>query len=69
MIRLEMKKCRMILIERLEALSSGEIDKDEYITGEEILPSGSTQIIQQAKFRYSPLGKTFEKQTENRLMP
>ena len=59
----------MILIERLEALSSGEIDKDEYITGEEILPSGSTQIIQQAKFRYSPLGKAFEKQTKNRLMP
>ena len=59
----------MILLERLEALSSGEIDKDEYITGEEILPSGSTQIIQQAKSRYSPLGKAFEKQTENRLMP
>ena len=33
-----------------------------YFAGEEILPSGSSQKIQQAKFTYSPLGKTFEKQ-------
>ena len=33
-------------------------------TGEEILPSNQTQIIEQTKFAYSPLGKAFEKQTK-----
>ena len=36
----------------------------EYLTGEEILPSNRQQIIEQAKFTYSPLGKVFEKQTK-----
>ena len=48
--------------EKISALSSGKIDKYEYLTGEEILPSNQQQIIQQAKFTYSPLGKAFEKQ-------
>ena len=43
-------------------LSSGKIDKYEYLTGEEILPSNQQQIIEQANFTYSPLGKAFEKQ-------
>ena len=43
-------------------LSSGKLDKYEYLTGEEILPSNQQQIIQQAKFTYSPLGKALEKQ-------
>ena len=47
---------------KISALSSGKIDKYEYLTGEEILPSNQQQIIQQAKFNYSPLGKAFEKQ-------
>ena len=47
----------------ISALSSGKLDKYEYLTGEEILPSNQQQIIQQAKFTYSPLGKAFEKQT------
>ena len=47
---------------KISALSSGKIDKYEYLTGEEILPSNQQQIIQQAKFTYSPLGKAFEKQ-------
>ena len=29
---------------------------------EEILPSNQKQMIEQAKFTYSPLGKAFEKQ-------
>ena len=45
-------------------MSSGKIDKYEYLTGEEILPSNQHQIIEQAKFTYSPLGKAFEKQTK-----
>ena len=48
----------------ISALSSGKIDKYEYFTGEEILPSNQQQIIEQAKFTYSPLGKAFEKQTK-----
>ena len=47
---------------KISTLSSGKIDKYEYLTGEEILPSNQQQIIQQAKFTYSPLGKVFEKQ-------
>ena len=45
---------------KIPALSSGKIDKYEYFTGEEILPSNRQQIIEQAKFTYSPLGKAFE---------
>ena len=47
---------------KISALSSGKLDKYEYLTGEEILPSNQQQIIQQAKFNYSPLGKALEKQ-------
>ena len=53
---------------KISALSSGKINKYEYLTGEEILPSNEKQIIKQAKFTYSPLGKAFEKQTEKKLM-
>ena len=49
-------------VAKISALSSGKIDKYEYLTGEDILPSNQQQIIEQAKFTYSPLGKTFEKQ-------
>ena len=45
-------------------LSSGKIDKYEYLTGEEILPSNQKQMIKQAKYTYSSLGKAFEKQTK-----
>ena len=41
-----------------------KIDKYEYFTVEEILPCHQSQIIEQAKFTNSPLGKTFEKQTK-----
>ena len=47
---------------KISALSSGKIDKYEYLTGEEILPSNQQQIIQQDKFNYSTLGKALEKQ-------
>ena len=49
---------------KISALSSGKIDKYDYLTGEEILPSNQQQIIEQAKFTYSPLGIAFEKQTK-----
>ena len=47
---------------KISALSSGKIDKYEYLTGKEILPSNQQQIIEQAKFNYYPLGKACEKQ-------
>ena len=55
----------MILTEKQQKCQyyhRGKIDKYEYITGEEILPSGESRIIEQAKSTYSPLDKAFEKQ-------
>ena len=52
---------------KISALSSGKIDKYEYITVEEILPSNEKQITEQAKFSYSPLQKAFEKQTKTQV--
>ena len=49
---------------KISVLSPGKIDKYEYLTGEEILPSNKQQIIEQAKFTYSPFGKAFQKQTK-----
>ena len=57
----------MTLIERQQRYQlyhHAKTDKYEYLTGEEILPSNQQQIIEQAKFTYSPLGKAFEKQTK-----
>ena len=47
---------------KMQALLSGKIDKYEYFTGEEILPSDQSRITEQAKFTYSYLGKAFKKQ-------
>ena len=49
---------------KISTLSSGKIDKYEYLTGEEILSFNQKQIKEQAKFTYSPLEKAFEKQTK-----
>ena len=51
-------------VAKISALSSGKVCKYEYLTGEKILLSNQRQIIEQAKFTYSPLGKAFEKQTK-----
>ena len=47
---------------KISALSSRKVHKYEYLTGEDILPSNPQQIIEQARFTYSPLGKAFKKQ-------
>ena len=64
MIRLEIKIACIIKKEaaNISTLSSDKIDKYEYRTGEEILPSEQSRIIEQAMFTYSPLGKAFQKQ-------
>ena len=50
---------------KISTLSSDKIDKYEYLTGKDILPSNQKKIIKQAKFIHSPLGrKAFEKQTK-----
>ena len=46
---------------KTSVLSSGKIDKYEYLTGEDILPSNQQQLIEQARFIYFPLGKALEK--------
>ena len=45
----------------ISALSAVKIEKYEYFTGEEMLPSNQSQIIEQRKFIYSPLRKAFKK--------
>ena len=47
---------------KISVLSSGKIDKYDYLTSEEILPSNQQQVIEQAKFTNSPLGTAFQKQ-------
>ena len=49
---------------KISSLLSGNTNKYEYLPGEVILSSNQQQIIEQAKYTYSPLGKTFEKQIE-----
>ena len=65
MIKLKMKKLQYNInreAAKISAVSSDKIKKYEYLTGEKILPSNQKQVIEQAKFTYSPLGKVFKKQ-------
>ena len=49
---------------KISALSSGKTGKYDYLIEEDILPFNQKQIIEQAKFTYSPLGKAFEKKAK-----
>ena len=44
---------------KISALSSGNLDKYEYLTGEDLNYKPST--VEQAKFDYSPLSTFFDK--------
>ena len=44
---------------KILALISGELEKYEYLTGEDL--GYKPDVIQKAKFEYSPLGKVFNK--------
>ena len=46
---------------KLLVLSSGKIDKNEYLTGEEISSSDQSRIIEQAKLTKAVSGKILEK--------
>ena len=65
MIKLGLKKLQYDInreAAKVSALSSDKIDKNEYLTDEEIPTHDQSRVIEQAKLTYSPLGKTFEKQ-------
>ena len=44
---------------KISALSSGKLDKYEYLTGEDL--GYGPDPVQKAKFEYSPLGQVFDK--------
>ena len=44
---------------KISALSSGELEKYEYLTGEDL--GYKPDVIQKAKFECSPLGRVFNK--------
>ena len=44
---------------KISALSSSDFEKYEYLTGEDV--GYKPDIVQKAKFEYSPLGKVFNK--------
>ena len=52
---------------KTSALSSGIIDKYQYLEGEEILPPDESRLIEQAKFSYFPLGTAFAKKKLKQL--
>ena len=51
---------------KLSALSSVKIDKYKYLTGEEILLSDESRIIEQANFTFLSLGKTMKNNWKTR---
>ena len=50
---------------KILVLLSSKIDKYEYLTGQEIIPSDQRRMIKQDKFIYSPLETFLGKQTKN----
>ena len=47
---------------KIYALSSGELEKYEYVTGEDL--GYKPGVVEKAKFEYSLLGKVFNKRLE-----
>ena len=48
---------------KTSALSSGELDKYEYLTGEDL--EYKPDFVQKAKLEYSPLGQVFNKRLDS----
>ena len=60
MTRFKANKAQYILdreAAKISALSSGELEKYEYLTGEDL--GYKPDVIQKPKIEYSPLGKVF----------
>ena len=67
MTRLEMRNYNMTSTEKhhtVLALSSGKIDKCDYLKGEEILPFDQKRVIEKSSFTNTPLRKALEKQAQ-----
>ena len=47
---------------KISAVLWNKFNKYDYLTGKEILPSNQKQMMQEAKFTYTLLGKAFGKQ-------
>ena len=60
-----MKDCNMILTERQQEYQHSHLEK--LINMNILLSSNQSQIMENATFAYSPLGKAFEKQTEKQV--
>ena len=61
---MQIKNYNIISIEKhkkVSALSSGKGDKYDYLIGEEKLPSDKKNVIEQAKFIYSPVTESLVK--------
>ena len=52
------------LAAKISTLSSDELEKYEYLTGEDL--GYKQSVVEQAKFEYSPLGKFFNKGLEEK---
>ena len=52
---------------KIRALSSNKFNKYEHLTGKETLSSNQKQMIEQAKFTYSPLGQAFKKKISKNI--
>ena len=63
MIRLQMRNCNIILTNKQQKYQQYHLEKWIYLNMLQVekVPSNQGQIIEQAKFAYPPLGKTFEK--------
>ena len=44
----------------------GNVDKYEYLTGEEVLPSDQSRMVEQVRFTYSSLEKALETRRRRR---
>ena len=49
---------------KISALATGDLDKYEYLTGEET--NYRSNPVEQKRFEYSPLGKVFNKGLKNK---
>ena len=56
-------------VAKISALLPSKIDKYEYLTDEEILPSNQSRMIKEANHTYSTLRKAFEKQIKTIEVP
>ena len=51
---------------KISAISSGKINKYEYLTCEEILQSDQSRIIEQSNFTHSPFKRLLKNKNKNK---